>query len=138
MVPDAPVAAPRQVPWWSAVLVFDDGYGMFVACLLVSSFRAVFPFVVARPEVLGILGRYGPEGQLCCDIVDALSSSSWTRFLTCPLWYYDRCFVRWCRKLWLFRSCISSTVVDFPCRDAEAVSHGPDCPAVHSDSPCFH
>ena len=26
---------------------------------------------------------------LCC---------SWSRFLTCPFWYYDRCFFRWCRK----------------------------------------
>ena len=63
------------------MLVFDDGCGMFMAGLLVSSVRAVFPFVVARPEMLGILGRYGPEGQLCCEIVDALSSSSWTMLL---------------------------------------------------------
>ena len=85
MVPDASVTAPRHVPWWSAVLVFDDGYGMFMVGFLVSSFRAVFPFVVAMPEMLGILGRYGPEGQLCCEIVDALSSSSWTRLLLCLL-----------------------------------------------------
>ena len=51
--------------------------------------------------------------------------SSWTRFLTCPLWYYDRCFVRWCRKLWSPRSCISSTVVDIPFCSAEAEPHGP-------------
>ena len=40
--------------------------------------------------------------------------SSWTRFLTCPLWYFDRCFSRWCRKLWLSRSCSPSTVVVIP------------------------
>ena len=40
--------------------------------------------------------------------------SSWTRFLTCPLWYFDRCFVRWCRKLWLSRSCRPSKALDIP------------------------
>ena len=40
--------------------------------------------------------------------------SFWTWFLTCPLWCFDRCVFRWCSKLWLFRSCISSTVVDIP------------------------
>ena len=40
--------------------------------------------------------------------------SSWTRFLTCPLRYFERCFVRWCRKLWLSRSCRPSKVVDIP------------------------
>ena len=39
--------------------------------------------------------------------------SSW-RLLICPLRYNDRCMVRWCRKLELFRSCSSSKVVDIP------------------------
>ena len=38
--------------------------------------------------------------------------SSWTRFLTCLLWFFDRCLVRWCRKLWFARSCRPSLVVD--------------------------
>ena len=40
--------------------------------------------------------------------------SSWTRFLTCPLWCFDRCLVRRCRKLWFSRSCSPSLAVDFP------------------------
>ena len=41
--------------------------------------------------------------------------SSWRWFLTCPLWRFDRCLVRWCRKLWFSRSCTpSSLAVDFP------------------------
>ena len=34
-----------------------------------------------------------------------------------------------------FRSCISSTIVGFPFRSAEADPHGPDFPADHRDSP---
>ena len=46
--------------------------GMFKAGLLgESSILAVFPLVVARPEMLCNLGRYGPEGQL--------SLRMWTR-----------------------------------------------------------
>ena len=36
---------------------------------------------------------------------------------------YDRCVVRWCSKLWLSHSCMSSKVVDF--RAAETAPHGP-------------
>ena len=53
--------------------------------------------------------RQVPTVHLSCSLC-----SSWTRFLTCPLWYFDRCFSRWCRKLWLSRSCSPSTVVDIP------------------------
>ena len=35
------------------------------------------------------------------------------RFLTCPLWCFDKCMVRWCRKLWFSRSCSPSLAVDF-------------------------
>ena len=34
--------------------------------------------------------------------------------MTCPMWYYDRCFGQLCRKLWLSRSCSPSKVVDTP------------------------
>ena len=40
--------------------------------------------------------------------------SSWTRFLTSPVCCFDRCLVRWCRKLWFSRSCSPSLAVDFP------------------------
>ena len=58
--------------------------------------------------------------------------SSWTRFLTCPLWCFDRCCVRWCRKLWFSRSCSPSLVVDIPFRSAEEDPHGP---RDHGESP---
>ena len=48
-----------------------------------------------------------------------------------PVLCNDRCVVRWCSKLWLFRSCISSTVVDIPFRSAEADPHGPVYSADH-------
>ena len=56
-----------------------------------------------------MMQRQVPTVYLSCSLC-----SSWTWFLTCPLWYYDRCFSRWCRKLWLSRSCSPSTVVDIP------------------------
>ena len=40
--------------------------------------------------------------------------NSWTRFLTCPVCCFDKCLVRWCRKLWSFCSCSSSLFVDIP------------------------
>ena len=40
--------------------------------------------------------------------------NSWTRFLTCPGCCFDKCLLRWCRKLWSFRSCSSSLFVDIP------------------------
>ena len=39
---------------------------------------------------------------------------SWTRFLACPVCCFDKCLVRWCRKLWSFRNCSSSLFVDIP------------------------
>ena len=52
--------------------------------------------------------------------------SFWTWFLTCPLWYFDRCFSRWCRKLWLSRSLQSIDGRRHSLRSAEAEPHGPD------------
>ena len=52
--------------------------------------------------------------------------------MTCTLWCYDKCVFRWCSKLWLFRSCISSTVIDIP---FVPQSHGPEYSADHRDSP---
>ena len=61
--------------------------------------------------------------------------SSWTRFLACPVCCFDKCLVRWCRKLWSSRSCSPSLAVDIPLRSAEADHHGPDRPSDHRHFP---
>ena len=64
------------------------------------------------PQMLGL--PVVAQRQVPTCMLHSSWCSSWTWFLTCPLWCFDRCLVRWCRKLWFFRSCSSSTVVDIP------------------------
>ena len=57
-----------------------------------------------------------------------------------PLWCYGRCLVRWCRQLGLFRSCISSTVVDILFVPQRQIPTVPPFPKTIENSPvavCF-
>ena len=134
-----------------AALVVDNGSGMLQAGFLVStrqwhvqgwslwccSSRCV-PVVGIGSGMRWLVLLVTIHVVLCFRLLSIPVAIPQVQFLVkviCPLLSCLMLLVRQRRKLWLFRSCISSTVIDIPFRSAEADPHGPDYSADHRDSP---
>ena len=103
---------------------------LFVVWCWHDAFHAVFPMVVGRPEMLGIMaGTYQKDS--CALIVDSgsgmckvgIAGYCGPRFMSPPV-------VARLKMLHIMADADQkNSYVVLPCHDAEAVSHGPDCSA---------
>ena len=108
----------------AASLVVDNGDKCMAGIAGDDAYPAVFPLFLGRPNIHGILVGMEVKDSLLYDAgffvhtVQKPVEAPQVQFLA-TLWMClslcnDSCVVRWCGKLWLFRSCSSSTVVDSP------------------------